>query len=97
MTFSLLDILRTIRDPEKPNTLEDLNVVYEEGVFIQDPTSDNVQVVRLLNELYAELWNVDCLRFILDSRGIQSNRSSLLAGDIDWPLHSDQNRTEYTA
>lgn len=39
------DILRTIRDPEKPNTLEDLNVVYEEGVFVQDPTSDNVQVV----------------------------------------------------
>lgn len=51
MTFSLLDILRTIRDPEKPNTLEDLNVVYEEGVFIQDPTSDNVQVVSSTNNL----------------------------------------------
>lgn len=41
------DILRTIRDPEKPSTLEDLNVVYEEGIFILDPTSDNVQVVSI--------------------------------------------------
>lgn len=38
-------ILKTIRDPEKPSTLEDLKVVYEEGIFIQPPTSDNVQVV----------------------------------------------------
>lgn len=45
MTQTISDILRTIRDPEKPNTLEDLNVVYEEGVFVQEPTSDNVQVV----------------------------------------------------
>lgn len=47
-----VDILRTIRDPEKPSTLEDLLVVYEEGIFIQAPTSDNVQVVsgdHLLN------------------------------------------------
>lgn len=43
----LLDILRTIRDPEKPSTLEDLNVVYEEGIFILQPTSDNVQVVSV--------------------------------------------------
>lgn len=42
----LSDILRTIRDPEKPSTLEDLHVVYEEGIFVQSPTSDNVQVVR---------------------------------------------------
>lgn len=41
------DILRTIRDPEKPSTLEDLNVVYEEGIFVQSPTNDNVQVVRV--------------------------------------------------
>lgn len=41
----MLDILRTIKDPEKPSTLEDLNVVYEQGIFIQEPTSDNVQVV----------------------------------------------------
>lgn len=39
------DILRTIRDPEKPSTLEDLKVVYEEGIFVQPPTSDDVQVV----------------------------------------------------
>ena len=47
VAYSISDILRTIRDPEKPSTLEDLNVVYEEGVFIQNPTSDNVQVVSL--------------------------------------------------
>lgn len=38
-------MLRTIRDPEKPTTLEELKVVYEDGIFIQPPTSDNVQVV----------------------------------------------------
>lgn len=38
-------MLRTIRDPEKPSTLEDLKVVYEDGIIIQAPTSDNVQVV----------------------------------------------------
>lgn len=38
-------MLRTIKDPEKPSTLEDLKVVYEDGIFIQPPTSDNVQVV----------------------------------------------------
>lgn len=39
------EMLRTIKDPEKPSTLEDLKVVYEDGIFIQPPTSDNVQVV----------------------------------------------------
>lgn len=28
------DIIRTIKDPEKPATLEDLNVVYENGVEV---------------------------------------------------------------
>lgn len=27
--------------------MEDLNVVYEDGVFVQDPTIDNVHVVRV--------------------------------------------------
>ncbi|XP_067004588.1 cytosolic iron-sulfur assembly component 2A isoform X1 [Anabrus simplex] len=30
---TIYDLIRTIRDPEKPATLEDLNVVYDEGVF----------------------------------------------------------------
>lgn len=42
-----LDFLRTIRDPEKPATLEDLNVVYMEGIFVKSPTPDNVQVIRV--------------------------------------------------
>lgn len=42
-------MLRTIRDPEKPSTLEDLKVVYEEGIFVQPPTSDDVQVVISLS------------------------------------------------
>lgn len=47
---SFSEMLRTIRDPEKPSTLEDLKVVYEDGIIVQPPTSDNVQVVcyRLL-------------------------------------------------
>lgn len=28
------DLIRTIKDPEKPATLEDLNVVYENGVEV---------------------------------------------------------------
>lgn len=47
ISWSCADILRTIRDPEKPSTLEDLNVVYEEGIFVQNPTSDNVNVVSV--------------------------------------------------
>ncbi|XP_001654239.2 MIP18 family protein CG30152 [Aedes aegypti] len=44
---TIYDFLRTIRDPEKPNTLEDLKVVYEEGIFVQEPTEGNVYVVRI--------------------------------------------------
>ena len=33
--FSFSDLLRDIRDPEKPETLEELNVVYEEGVMVE--------------------------------------------------------------
>lgn len=31
---TVYDVIRTIRDPEKPETLEELNVVYEEGVSV---------------------------------------------------------------
>lgn len=43
----VLDFLRTIRDPEKPSTLEDLKVVYEEGIFVKEPTADKVPVLRV--------------------------------------------------
>ena len=43
----ILDYLRTIRDPEKPSTLEDLKVVYEEGIFVEEPTADKVPVLRI--------------------------------------------------
>lgn len=44
---NFLDFLRTIKDPEKPSTLEDLKVVYEEGIFVQTSTNCNVPVVRV--------------------------------------------------
>ncbi|XP_075168150.1 cytosolic iron-sulfur assembly component galla-1 [Haematobia irritans] len=44
---TVYDCLRTIRDPEKPATLEDLNVIYEEGIFVMPPTKSNVSVVRI--------------------------------------------------
>ncbi len=47
MKQTIFDYLRTIRDPEKPNTLEDLKVVYEDGIFVQKPTDSNVIVVRI--------------------------------------------------
>ncbi|XP_078482236.1 cytosolic iron-sulfur assembly component 2A isoform X2 [Ciona intestinalis] len=36
---TIYDIIRTIKDPEKPGSLEDLDVVYEEGVSVK--TSEN--------------------------------------------------------
>lgn len=30
-----LDLIRTIKDPEKPGTLEDLDIVYESGVNVE--------------------------------------------------------------
>ncbi|XP_067634149.1 MIP18 family protein galla-1 isoform X2 [Eurosta solidaginis] len=44
---NIYDALRTIRDPEKPCTLEDLNVVYEDGIIVQSPTKSNASVVRI--------------------------------------------------
>ncbi|KAH8279347.1 MIP18 family protein galla-1 [Drosophila bipectinata] len=44
---TIYDLLRGIRDPEKPCTLEDLNVIYEEGIFVMQPTRSNVSVVRI--------------------------------------------------
>ncbi|EDW74241.1 uncharacterized protein Dwil_GK21825 [Drosophila willistoni] len=44
---TIYDLLRTIRDPEKPCTLEDLNVIYEDGIFVLPPTRSNVSVVRI--------------------------------------------------
>lgn len=40
-----VDLLRRIKDPEKPASLEELNVVYEEGVTVMEPTASNVSVV----------------------------------------------------
>ncbi|KAH8280252.1 hypothetical protein KR018_000919 [Drosophila ironensis] len=44
---TIYDLLRCIRDPEKPCTLEDLNVIYEDGIFVMPPTRSNVSVVRI--------------------------------------------------
>ncbi|XP_039479975.1 MIP18 family protein galla-1 [Drosophila santomea] len=44
---TIYDLLRGIRDPEKPCSLEDLNVVYEDGIFVMPPTRSNVSVVRI--------------------------------------------------
>lgn len=41
------DLLKTIKDPEKPNTLEELNVIYEDGIIIKQPTGANIDVVRV--------------------------------------------------
>ncbi|GJQ66145.1 hypothetical protein Trydic_g4210 [Trypoxylus dichotomus] len=47
LKYTIYDFIRTIKDPEKPNTLEELNVVYEDGVYINQPTQGNVSVVRV--------------------------------------------------
>jgi len=35
LTCAYLDLIRDIRDPEKPETLEQLNIVYEDGVKVK--------------------------------------------------------------
>lgn len=44
---SVYDLLRTIKDPEKPQTLEQLDVVYEECVNICQPTPNGTYVIRV--------------------------------------------------
>ncbi|CAH0550338.1 unnamed protein product [Brassicogethes aeneus] len=44
---TVYDLIRTIKDPEKPNTLEELNVVYEDGVEVKEPTLGKVDVIRV--------------------------------------------------
>ncbi|XP_030759541.1 MIP18 family protein galla-1 isoform X2 [Sitophilus oryzae] len=41
------DILRTIKDPEKPNTLEELNVIYEEGITVKPNPEQCINVIRV--------------------------------------------------
>ncbi|KAK7789337.1 hypothetical protein R5R35_005863 [Gryllus longicercus] len=43
----IYDIIRTIKDPEKPASLEDLHVVYEEGVFVHQPDQNNWVAIRV--------------------------------------------------
>ncbi|KAK0087342.1 hypothetical protein PV325_001227 [Microctonus aethiopoides] len=44
---SVYDLLRTIKDPEKPQTLEQLEVVYEECVNICQPIPNGAYVIRV--------------------------------------------------
>lgn len=44
---TIYDCIKTIKDPEKPATLEDLNVVYEEGVKIEHFQPSDVSLVRI--------------------------------------------------
>ncbi|KAJ8681323.1 hypothetical protein QAD02_017110 [Eretmocerus hayati] len=44
---SIYDLLRTIKDPEKPQTLEQLEVVYEDCIDIREATPGGVTVIRI--------------------------------------------------
>ncbi|CAK9818433.1 MIP18 family protein galla-1 [Anthophora quadrimaculata] len=44
---SVYDLLRTIKDPEKPQTLEQLDVVYEDCVEISRQTPKGVYVIHI--------------------------------------------------
>ncbi|KAJ8958636.1 hypothetical protein NQ318_016361 [Aromia moschata] len=44
---TVYDLIRTIKDPEKPNTLEELNVVYEDGIKVKERTSGKINVIRV--------------------------------------------------
>lgn len=47
LKFAIYDLLRTIKDPEKPQTLEELNVVSEDMIFVKKVTAGQVPVVRI--------------------------------------------------
>ncbi|XP_011695801.1 PREDICTED: MIP18 family protein CG30152 isoform X1 [Wasmannia auropunctata] len=44
---SVYDVLRTIKDPEKPQTLEQLDVVYEDCIKVCHSTPGGVSVIRV--------------------------------------------------
>ncbi|XP_035719994.1 MIP18 family protein galla-1-like [Vespa mandarinia] len=44
---SVYDLLRTIKDPEKPQTLEQLDVIYEDCVNICQSTPSGISVIRV--------------------------------------------------
>lgn len=44
---SVYDLLRTIKDPEKPQTLEQLDVVYEDCVEVSKQTPRGVSIIRI--------------------------------------------------
>lgn len=46
-TFLFLDLLRTIKDPEKPQTLEQLDIIYEDCVNICQSTPSGISVIRV--------------------------------------------------
>jgi len=47
MKYQIYDLIRTIKDPEKPATLEDLNVVYENGVEVNTRRDLKLYTVRI--------------------------------------------------
>lgn len=53
----LTDILRTVRDPEKPTTLEDLNVISEDFIYVEKPTDSNVHVVCIHKQFFSTSFN----------------------------------------
>lgn len=44
---AIYDLMRTIKDPEKPQTLEELNVVSEEMITVKKVSDGQVPVVRI--------------------------------------------------
>ncbi|ELT89147.1 hypothetical protein CAPTEDRAFT_221776 [Capitella teleta] len=47
ITASVFDIIRDIRDPEKPETLEELDVVYESGVRVEHLMNSTSYLITL--------------------------------------------------
>lgn len=86
------DLLRTIRDPEKPCTLEDLNVIYEDGIFVLPPTRSNVSVVSCSCRLQLE-FTKRLLPTLAGAHWIQSHCAALFACHTDWSLYTRQSRT----
>ncbi|XP_076804329.1 cytosolic iron-sulfur assembly component 2A-like isoform X2 [Clavelina lepadiformis] len=92
---SVYDMISTIKDPEKPGTLEDLNVVYEEGVKVTKDDDKYLVYVKFRPTIkhcsLATLIGL-CLRVKLERNLPSSHKISILIAEVNKQIN-DKERT----
>ncbi|CAK8697977.1 cytosolic iron-sulfur assembly component 2A-like isoform X1 [Clavelina lepadiformis] len=92
---SVYDMISTIKDPEKPGTLEDLNVVYEEGVKVTKDDDKYLVYVKFRPTIkhcsLATLIGL-CLRVKLERNLPSSHKISILIAEGTHNTEDDINK-----